>query len=407
MPVVITTAFRRLAGIALLCAPLSGTGAQIVRGVAVERESRLPLPGVVVTLEDLAANRPAGNALTTPDGRYAIRAPSAGRYRVSAKRIGVARYVSESFALREGETRQIDIELGRVTQALDEVTVVAPRICALRGGELGRVAALWDEIQTALTATQISAHDQRFEANVYRYVRQLALRTHRVLGETRSEAHGRYEQPFRSITADSLSELGYWQELGSVAVYHVPDPDALLSDVFLRDHCFRIERGRGAMADKVGLAFEPARGRRVPEVRGILWVDGRSFELRQLSFTYTRFPEWATGESAGGEVRFARLPNGAWLVRRWHVQMPQFAIVRTFEQVAYGVPARQVNRRGLYRVVEEGGSAFVAGASLGERLGAIAGDVRDTLGAPLRGAAVRLGGSPFTTARCGCGCCIA
>lgn len=377
--------------------------AQVVRGTVTDRQSGLPIPGVVVTLERLpttgnAPSRAVGNALTNAQGQYAIRTTAPGAYVVSAKRIGVQRFTSAPFELGEGETRELNISLEPVSHSLDAITVVAREICTSRPDEGQRVAALWDDIQAALTATQISVREQRFRASVYRYVRELELRTHRVVKETRSETHGRVDRPFRSISTESLSAAGYWRESESTTTYHVPDPDVLLSPEFLRDHCFQVSDGRNTPSGMIGLAFEPSGDRNVPDVRGTLWVDSATSELRQLTFEYDRLPDWARSASAGGDVRFSRLPSGAWFVRRWFVQMPQFAIYRTFDDARLGRPATQRDRRGLYRVIEEGGSAFVDGASLVERPASVEGTVVDTLGTPVAGAAVRLGGSPFQMA---------
>src|SRR5512145_2741829 len=87
---------RRLAVPALLAALWAGAmpaQGQVVRGVVTERTTRVPIPGVLVTLvpADSAAGQAPLNltALTDARGEYGIRAGAAGRYRVDAKRIGV------------------------------------------------------------------------------------------------------------------------------------------------------------------------------------------------------------------------------------------------------------------------------------------------------------------------------
>ena len=62
----------------------------------------------------------------------------------------------------------------------------------------------------------------------------------------------------------------------------------------------------------LGLAFEPVRDRRIPDIRGVLWLSARSAELRFVEFDYTgmSLPEPAAN---GGRVEYERLPGGAWI----------------------------------------------------------------------------------------------
>jgi hypothetical protein len=123
-----------------------------------------------------------------------------------------------------------------------------------------------------------------------------------------------------------------------------PDAEVLLSDIFLRTHCFETRAEKGL----VGLAFTPARGRNLPDVKGTLWVDPDNAELRYLEFTYTRIPERLNAPKAGGRVEFMRVPNGAWIVRDWVIRMPIAQVVAG----AYNTSAPRVVG---YR--EAGGSA--------------------------------------------------
>src|SRR5206468_1241301 len=88
----------------------------------------------------------------------------------------------------------------------------------------------------------------------------------------------------------------------------------------LQDHCVRLIRSPDA--SRIGLAFEPTRERRrVPEIRGVLWLDRASAELRALEYRYTNVtPEQEA--YAGGTMDFARLGNGAWMIARWNIGMP-------------------------------------------------------------------------------------
>src|SRR6185503_1999584 len=146
-----------------------------------------------------------------------------------------------------------------------------------------------------------------------------------------------------------------------------------------------------------GLAFEPAEQREIGDVRGTIWLDEKSFELRYLEFTYTGQQD-AGADSAriGGELRFARLPSGAWIVRRWFNRMPQFGRsvsppVSLSSQQTPTVLVRPV----VFRLREEGGEVSAEGLRAYERPAVLTGSVSDSAHAPLAGAVVRLAGTPY------------
>lgn len=387
-----------LAGLTCASVVARGVGAQIVRGTVTERGSGTPLAGVVVAAERAPGGQPGSadlvNALTGPQGEFALRLSAAGNYVLTAKRIGVQRATTPPFTLAVGETRRLDIVLDAVSHALPTVAVVATPMCVRRPEQITRLAALWDEVRTALLATQITLRDRGLDATVYRYVRSLEPESLRVLDETRSEFSGRVSRPFVSLSADSLSKIGYWHESpGEIVSYYAPDEQVLLSDVFLREHCFTlVEEADPADRPMIGLAFEPAPGRRRPDIRGTLWLHARTFELQHVTYQYTRMRD---GADALGEVYFARLPDGTWIVRRWFLRMPQYARFTTFESAMAGRPDRAITTTRVHRFAEEGGDVFVPGVHFFDRPAAVTGVVQDSAGAPLAGAIVRLAGSPY------------
>ena len=386
----------------IVAAPAS---AQVVRGVITERESTTPITGVLVSLEHVVSGTPLASKLTSvlsdERGAFAIRAPEAGRYRLLAKRIGAKRFLSEEFSLSVGETKRIDIALDAVLLTLPTV-VVSPNatsssLCLARPDQASRVESLWDEARTALTATQVSLRDRLFQGRVTRYVRELDPKGLRVLSESRTDMSGVLSAPFRSsMSADSLSHLGYWrdQKDGS-SLFFAPDADVLMSESFLKDHCFMAVDGGRDHRGMTGIAFEPAPERRIHDIRGTLWLDAKSFELRFVDFRYTQL---ATEDSSkvGGQVHFGRLENGAWVVRRFYIRMPQFAeYVGTPVSVDLRRPSVLV-RPGIYRLIEEGGDVFAEKLRLMEKPATVVGTVVDSAGAPVPGALVRLGGTPFS-----------
>ena len=314
------------------------------------------------------------------------------------------RFTTLPFELVTGETKQVDIALApAVPHVLPRVTVTTADPCDRRGDQPARVAALWDEARTALAATQISLREGLSDAWVTRYVRALDPRDLRILSERRAGTQGPIDRPFTSRSGEELAEHGFWRRIdGDTTTFYVPDADVLLSDAFLATHCFTAVNGPGGRRPAVGLAFQPGSGRDVPDVRGTLWLDARSFELRLVEFTYTRVPALRSAPLSGGEVHFARLPGGAWIVRRWFVRMPQYATVDSVMRVRQAEwTVRQVPS--LHRVIEEGGDVFAEGLRLFDQPATILGTVVDSLGRPLPEAHVRLSGTPFITAADGGG----
>ena len=367
----VRVAWRYVVLAAIVSAPLP---AQVVRGRVTEVNLPAPVPGALVSLLPETGDVTIVSVLTSATGDYAIRAPGAGRYRVAIKRIGVRRFVSEAFDLANGETRAFDAAIDPVALTLPQVTVSG--LCATRPRELGRIASLWEEVRTALEATEISLRDRLMEAQIARYAAELEPGRLRVMFDWRSDAQVMSEQPFHSLSGDSLSAIGYWRRLpGDSVEYQGPDASALASNAFLRDHCFSLAPTIRNRPDLIGITFVPARDRRLPDIAGTVWLDARRFELRSVEFRYTQLPEMPNADQVGGEAHYTRLASGAWIVDRWFIRMPQL-VVRSDEW-----PRRQLR--------EEGGAVIVAETPPSVRMASVRGVVRDSAGRPEAGAVVR------------------
>jgi hypothetical protein len=371
---------------------------QVVRGTVRERVSGTALPGILVTLEsaDSTSRSAARSVLTTVQGRYAVSAAGAGHYRLTAKRIGVHKWVGDMFELAAGQTRVLDIEVAPVTHALPEVAVSANALCATKRDQAQRVASLWDEAFTALRATEITQRDSLFRARIVRYIRTLEPRTLKVLNESRRQISGRFDKPWISLSADSLSRVGYWSGWGGDSIwYAIPDADVFASSAFVRDHCFTAVNGGGDHRGLTGLALEPVDGHEPPDIHGTIWLDARTFELRQVEFQYTRLPRSTDLARIRGEIHFANLPNGTWIVRRWFTRVPQARAV-PLGGSPYQLPDT-LRLRGVAFLVEDGGDVTAQDLSLFETPASLTGMVRDSAGKPLAGARVFLTGTKFET----------
>jgi hypothetical protein len=388
---------RSLLSISLLCcAAVSAVAdAQLVRGRVTDQTSGAAVPGVLVSLLPDASTAPATSVLSNARGEYAIRAPSAGRYRIDAKRIGVQRFVSDPFELGMGESKVIDVALEAVHR-LPEVRVVDSDMCVTNERQRAQVASLWEEARTVLKAAQISLRDRLFEGHLTRYSRGLQPRTLRVLEESWAEQKGLMDRPFMSLNSDTLSRVGYRRTIGEFEYYYAPDADVLLSRAFSLDHCYHVVEGSRDRRGLIGIGFEPVPRRVMPDVRGTIWLDERTFELRLVEFRYTGLESFEGSDRVGGEVHFGKLNSGAWVASRWFMRFPQWARPVSPVETYTRIPSVLV-RPTMHRLVEEGGMVFTAGLKLFLRPASVSGTVSDSLGRPFAGVTLRLGGTPFAT----------
>ncbi|HET7132415.1 MAG TPA: carboxypeptidase-like regulatory domain-containing protein, partial [Gammaproteobacteria bacterium] len=114
--------------------------------------------------------------------------------------------------------------------------------------------------------------------------------------------------------------------------------DVLLSGAFISAHCFHLQRDTVTGDSLIGIAFEPVRHRPPPDIRGVLYLDRRSAELRELRYTYTSLPDAVEKHDFGGRVSFQRVPGSAWIIREWVVRGPMFSARPHISLSASGLP---------------------------------------------------------------------
>ncbi|MCC6317936.1 MAG: carboxypeptidase regulatory-like domain-containing protein [Gemmatimonadaceae bacterium] len=374
-------------------------GAQVVRGVVRDTRSGAPIPGVLVSLEvvaDTAAGDAEGQAslarsvLSDDHGEYTVRAGTAGRWIVSARRVGLRRWVSAPFDLGTGETRRLDITLAAIdfTATLPVVAVSGVTACDVEPGDRERIAALWDEARTALVSAQLALRDRRFTASVVRYTRELAPVSLRVLREELATRRGVAERAFVSESTSLLSSDGYVRpDDDGGYTFSAPDAEVLTSTAFVREHCFGLGPRTRARPGLSGLAFRPTRERRAPDIEGTVWLDSATHALRLVEFRYVNLPEELREGFANGEVQFGHLDNGTWYVSKWYIRTPVWrAPVATSR-----MPVNTRPELAYFR--EHGGDVALAGRAAATPVAKLAGVAMDSTGrVALRGATVRLAG---------------
>lgn len=291
--------------------------AQTVYGVVVADDTGEPVAGAMVLLADtLGLSR--GSALADSLGRFAITARGPGRYTLAAERVGYQSLRPDTVGIPPDSLR-VQLRAGSRRITLPPVTARAARSrCAGQLEQNPQTAVVWGEARKALASAALLE-----ESGAYEYTARVDRREVRLRGGPAMSHHvwvrSSTGSPFMTLPPEVLVDGGYVQlDADSLILYGV-GPAVVLSELFLQSHCFGLRDGG---AERVGLEFVPIRTVGPPDVRGVLWLDRATGELRTLEFTYTGLAFRGPVERLGGELEFRRIPNGTWIVSRWVVRGP-------------------------------------------------------------------------------------
>ena len=294
--------------------------AQTIAGRIVHSSDQAPIVGVVVLLLD-ADEVVHARTLSDLSGRFAVRAPAPGSYRLRTRRIGFTSTTGTAFAVR-GDTT--------VTLALEQIPVLLPAVTAEEraacsdhsGGGLA-TAILWEEARTAILAADITIRELDYRFDMMLHSRKMDMRQPPLLLES---VFGRVQhegvQPWTSFPPDTLEARGYVTPTDSGLRYIAPDLTVLLSSYFTRTHCFRMRPPGATPAQRIALEFWPAATIRRSEIRGVLLFEAATRALRTVEFSYVNLPATVNDTLAGGEIEFAQLTNGSWIIPRWLIRAP-------------------------------------------------------------------------------------
>lgn len=299
--------------------------AQSVRGIVVDSGDR-PVAGVVVLLVD-SVYQVSARALSNERGEFRLSASRSGNYRVRTLRIGFRPVISETVVLRAGGEITRRLVLSGLPIALDTVRVVDRNECRAFSDSGAATYALWEQVRTALIAADLTAASRTIAATTVAYERALdpgpGRAAGRVLRQHSTVSTAYVRQVWRALPPDSLRRVGYVvTDRDNSVVYYAPDLDVMLSSQFIADHCFRLTTDR-KQSGVLGIAFEPTPERKsgVAEIRGTMWLDRASSELRRLEFRYVNVTRDQEDE-AGADLEFVRMRDGAWVISRWNIRMP-------------------------------------------------------------------------------------
>ena len=122
-------------------------------------------------------------------------------------------------------------------------------------------------------------------------------------------------------------------------------------------HCLWTEPAPADHPEWVGIGVRAARERRgIAEIKGTLWLDRSSSELRLFDYLYTGLAKEVERANPGGRVEFQRLPTGHWIVSRWVIRMPQMVIMRSVQGI--GVYGEVDDRHVVQAMHERGGETI-------------------------------------------------
>jgi len=278
----------------------------------------------LIALRD-AQGRTITEAATSSAGRARLATPP-GAYTVHARRMGflpeVAGMLTVPTVPSGGGATEFVITLRGVSAArLATVKVSSQRQCRRNALDGGPVARLWSDVATALRVSELTRQDLADVTRIRVYAREVLV-SGEVLTDSSSIVPIGNARPFGTQPPASLAELGYVRgdELRGW-VYFGPDERVLLSPEFLSTHCYHIVRD-SSRAGEVGLAFEPVGRRWVRDIKGVIWVEELSNEVREVVFEYTNAGPLTT-HGAGGFTKFRRLPSGAYMVEEWQLKAPR------------------------------------------------------------------------------------
>ena len=330
-------------------------GAQDVRIEVFEAATGKPIVGANVSLYDSAGTIPFGGGFSDQGGRAELRAPSRGSYRVKADKVGYDTWTSVQLQLGD---RAVLVRAGMAPmRAPSPVVARSETACQQLTGPGTAAGDLWTEIKKALTATALTEAQGLVPLDVDLYERVLD-RNLGIVSERGEQRTRISRRPALGISWDQIDTTRRGDGSGT-EVYRAPDAATVLSDQFVKSHCYAAIRGYGPETGLTGLEFKPARVAGLPELAGVLWMDPKDNSLRALNFDYVNLPIPLRIARTNGRIEFQQLPNGQWIIPRWYIRMPRIARV-----VATDVRAPAVARDSLLGYQEVGGAARPAGTAV-------------------------------------------
>ncbi len=329
--------------------------AQVIEGVVVDSATLAPVTAVLVSLSD-ADNRNLRRFLVDADGFFQFVVPGPGRYSLRAERLGLATRTLPGLGVGPEDTVTVRIPLAQRPIAIEGIRATGSRRCELSTDLGAATHRAWEEARKVLNAASFTDSEGLYDYQLEKHTRELEPGSLRVRRETRAHKRTMTRQPFESRPVELLVGGGWVLEEPAGNRYFAPDADVLLSDDFLATHCLRLRAGPASRPDLLGLEFRPlGEGSSRPDIEGVLWLSRETGGIEWLDFRYRDLPgllDEHGSDQIGGRVDFRGLPNGSWIVSRWHIRMPLMVLER---DGVFGL-----RRTRLTGIAEEGGRVVEA-----------------------------------------------
>ena len=308
---------RCIALCALLATQLSAQAPTGRLRISIETADGSSAAGAIVALVD-SRNSVVAEGIAKADGSRVLEAPF-GSYRLRVLRIGYRPFISQPVSIPRDTELKLRLDAPRITLASMLVKAATP--CSRIEQDPETTGLVWAEVSKALKASQLTGADVAILSTSRLYRRELNGNGALISADTTIVPVGR-SRPFGARDPAVLAQNGYvrgdekngWEFFG-------PDEAILLSREFASTHCFRLVRNR-ARPGHIGIAFEPAPGRKIADISGTAWVNQSTSELQEIVFRYVN-AGLPSEFKASGFTHFRRMPSGSWIVDDWQLRMPQ------------------------------------------------------------------------------------
>ena len=323
-------------------------------GILVSEADGAPVDVAVVSLVD-ADDTVVWETLSNASGAFSLPMPPPGTYRVRVSRIGYDSWTSSSIRIDSAQSGPLRFEIPVRPVSLPELRVTEQNDCPTTPEERRRAFQLYESVLPILASMSTADTGDSLLVRMERPVRIWKRGRFRYTQDTVTVM---VTEALSNASPGHLEAYGYGDVVSdSMTTFYAPDGAALASPGFLATHCLSTAADDDVDDDALaGLAFEPRPGRKVVDVRGVLWIDTVANEPRELAFHYTslrpflrqhwvpqlgvlrddferRFPSRRVRLYAirvqesgfGGQLRFEHVANDRWMIGEWRMLTPRLS----------------------------------------------------------------------------------
>ncbi|MFN0098788.1 MAG: carboxypeptidase-like regulatory domain-containing protein, partial [Gemmatimonadaceae bacterium] len=323
-------------GCLLLFAPAS-LSAQRLTGTVLRGDPAVAAVGVLVEVRtssrsaaaaapQAAAARPPQRTFTDSRGAFRLNLPAGSdSVFIRVLRPGYRPHVVPPLRVADALARPLRITLGEQPVTIAQVEVRESRICGPRAESAAW--QLWESARTVLQSIELTERDTSIRIWTVEFQGEA---TEQGTVEVRDSTikHISNIPPLPPAYYDSLYKFGYIRRNADTTVYYAPNATVLADEYFIDNYCFRVAPTDSTPNGSIGVRFEPMRIPRVTDIAGTFWLDAESYLLQRIEFDYVNAPATHRMPGTGGDVLFAKLPSGHWILSEWSTRMARSVLTR-------------------------------------------------------------------------------